>query len=104
VPLEGSAQAQHARRLLCLAAATAATAHTGAAAASTPAADCNSSVAHPHPRRGAEAAAGGRDGGAVAQQEGGRSGYGRSGLRRSGSSVAVLSVAYLCSQLAIGHK
>jgi len=89
----GPPQAQQARRLLGVAADTAATADTSAAAAAAPAADAALAVAHPRLRRAAAAAAGGRDGGAVAQQEGGRGGCGRSGLLRAGPMVRVSSFA-----------
>jgi len=64
----GAPQAQKARRLSGVAAATAATADTSAAAAAAPDADGTPAVAHPRLWREAEAAAGGRDGGAVALQ------------------------------------
>jgi len=54
--------------LLDVAAASAATADTSAAAAAASAADATPAVAHPRLWRGVAAAAGGRDGGAVALQ------------------------------------
>jgi len=57
------------------------------AACRSTAADATTAVAHPRLRRGAAAATDGRDGGAVAQQEGGRGGCGRSGLLRAGPTA-----------------
>jgi len=90
---DGGAVAQRARRLLGVAAAAAATADTSATAAPAPAADATPAVSHPRLRRGAADAAGGREGGALAHQEGGPGGCGRSGLLREGPTVTVSSVA-----------
>jgi len=90
---DGGAVALQARRLICVAAATAANADFSAADASAPAADATAAVAHPRLRRGAAAAVGGSDGGAVAHPKGGRGGCRRSDLLRAGPTVSASSFA-----------